>query len=269
MAQHTAKKKVKTPLGSTPGPITDKSFVEFGTVDHSTAVICHYGEGKIETKGGGGTWEEVKRPYLPPLTVWCGPSEAYSHKIPLMLDAFSGIQDEQQYLKSQVEAIEFMAGMYMNPGELKRREPPKLFLNGGGALPHDWVDNKTFEWVIADSPEWGESIRNSQSGWLVRQEVTLTFMLFEGNISEPSKTSGKPSTRKAKTYGKGSSFEHIAKDLWKSTKWAKKLYLLNRRLLQGGFPAAVNQSTPFPSVLQIFLPDHQEEVQWKKETHGS
>src|SRR5271166_543814 len=95
---------------ATPGTILDHTYIEFGpiNVDKTVpAVFCRYGGGGtgasewVETKGGGGSVEPVKRPYLPTLTVWRGPAEPYTHKIPLLLDAFGEQENEKQYVKEQ------------------------------------------------------------------------------------------------------------------------------------------------------------------------
>jgi hypothetical protein len=278
MAHPNAHHHPVRPAG-TPQPISDYTLVEFGPINaaiHIPPVRCLYGGTPIETKGGGGVWEVQKRPYLPPLTVWKGPAEAYTHKISLVLDALGDGRNHglvsPEGLSVQYAAIEAMAGMQLGVPLDQWTRPPVLFLNGGGGLPHDHKEDESFRWVIAEPPAWGETIRaayGKDAGFILRQELSLTFMLFEDAISGSGSRVpvGKQGKHNPSSFEpKGMTFERIAAKKWpKKHGWPKKLFLLNRRLgTVPPLPQAMNQSTPFPTAVKIFFPSAQEEEEWRK-----
>jgi hypothetical protein len=256
---------------TTPKKISDYTLIEFGPINaaiHIPPVRCLYGGTPIETKGGGGVWEVQKRPYLPPLTVWKGPAEAYTHKISLMLNAFGdGARETPEQLEAQYAAVEAMAGMQLGVPLNQWTRPPVLFLNGGGALPHDQAVDQWLQWVIAEPPEWGETIRPAHgeyAGWIVRQTFSLTFMLYEDNISMSGTVSKQGKYNPSSFEPQGSTFERIAAKKWPKKRRGKKLFQLNEKLKVVP-PRGMNPSTPFPTPLKIFFPSAQEEHQWEKE----
>jgi hypothetical protein len=258
----------------TPKPITDYTKLEFGPVETDkqiSPVRCMYGPGEVETKGGGGVWEVVKRPYLPPLTVWKGPTEAYSHKIPLMLDAYGhGAGESAEQLKGQYAAIEAMAGMQLGVPLAQWRKPPTLFLNAGGALPHDHVQDPSLEWVILEPPEWGKVIRpaaGESAGWIVRQVLTVTFMLFEGQKSMSGAASKSGKHNPSRHEPKGTTFEKIAARQWPKKHRGKKLLQLNQAQ-KVKLPRGMNPSTPFPRAIKVIFPSAEQERNWAKEEQG-
>lgn len=145
-----------------------------------------YGGGQLKTTGGGGGWEDVRRPYAPPLTAWKGPKESYTHKIPIVLDAYtqelSGTIGSSP-IDTQKWEIEKLAGVNVHLDKGLLPEPPPLILDGYGTLPHDETSEPgKHTWILSEEPDWDETIR-SPSGLLLRQAGTLTFKIFESDLS--------------------------------------------------------------------------------------
>lgn len=223
------------------------SFFEFGPYLATSGlhkVRARYGPGEIATKGGGGGWETVKRPYRSPLTVWRGPPEAYSHKIPAVIDGFLSDTD----VASTVQEIELMAGIFN--GE---REPPRLTLDGYGAIEHDATLNPTLSWVIAEPPEWGEKVRK-EDGTLVRQAFTITFLLFTSapELRRPAPLAISDISVHAK---RGDTFETVAARSLHHAHW-------------GGLLAKFNEKTSAREHLTtgqlVYLPDEHKQKEWAR-----
>lgn len=145
-----------------------------------------FGSGDIKTTGGGGGWEDVHRPYAPSLTVWRGPKEAYTHKIPVLLDVysegFSGALGSSP-VDTQKREVEKLAGVNIHLDKGLLPEPPTLILDGYGTIPHDETSEPgKHTWIISEEPEWGELIR-SDEGVLLRQAAVITFKIYEGDVS--------------------------------------------------------------------------------------
>lgn len=190
------------------------------TAGHGRALVLKYGSGSITTTGGIGTWEEVKRPYLPPLTVWRGPAESYKHKIPSMLDTF-GIGQEAD-LDDQRALLEEFAGLAL---EGTPAEPPLLSLYGLGTIPNDADKHAELSWVIVGL-DWGEAIRDDQTGALLRQDVAVTYMVHNDSLEalgrlEDDKVPGGYRVKNEE------SFEQIAKHLFKNARLGGPLAHLN------------------------------------------
>ena len=175
-----------------------------------------FGDGELKTSGGGGGWEEKHRPYLPPLTVWKGPTESYTHKIPVMLDAYGKWDDTQKggptssVIQRQKWEIEKLAGVLVHLKKGSLPEPPELILDAAGTIPHDETSEPgKHTWIISEPPEWGETIRNEQ-GVLVRQAGVLTFKIFESDISLERSAPAKQPYYRLHADGK-KTFEEIAK----------------------------------------------------------
>src|SRR6266576_3715564 len=98
------------------------TYFEFGAMDEfegaKPLVKCLIGDGSegnwIQTTGGFGHWDIVARPYLPSLTVWRGPTESYSHKIPFMLDGWTN--EHSEIVEQGCRNIEKLAGVLSKPG---------------------------------------------------------------------------------------------------------------------------------------------------------
>lgn len=253
-----------------PGGLPTPAWLKFWPEDlPDHAVECLYGGepeygGWIDTKGGGGIWDEVKRPYLPAITAWRGPDEAYKHKIPLMLDAFTSPDgDAPEDIEELCQRIDHMAGTY--PGAPKLDEPPLLCLDGHGALPYDYTYDSSIRWVIKEPPEWGEAIRvhnhhdPAKNGRRVRQFVTVTFMVHTSSddIRRQNHSSSRLH-RKVTHAHSGDNYETVARRVWhgKHNDWGTRLARLNGHN-NARFKLLAGQ------VVQLPTPD--EERAWK---HG-
>lgn len=229
--------------------MTDYSFFEFYPDEPSPRwnIRCRFGEGQIQTTGGMGVWETVKRPYLPPLTVWRGPAEPYTHKIPAILDGWS----DSNGVAQAVGEIESMAGLTL--GEVPE-EPPPLILNGYGTIEHDVVHNPKLRWVIAEPPEWGERVRTA-SGLLVRQAFTITFSIRTVD-TQLERVKGKPAKQRIGPPAKNNeTFEQYAHRVLHHAQWGLRLARLNGR--QHANEHLHTGQTPL-------LPSKKQEEEWKK-----
>jgi hypothetical protein len=205
--------------------------------------------GFIETKGGGGYWEEITRPYLQPLTVWRGAKEAYQHKIPLLLDGWS----DDNYIRPAIAEVNEMAGV-LNGDE----EPPLLLINGSGTVPHDVTHSPNLRWVIKEPPEWGEPTITERGVW-VRQAFTVTFMVHNSDLTqrlERNSAAKRPHAR-AKA---GDTFEAIAarprdKGGLGKAKWGTRLANLNGRQ---------HAHEHLHTGQEVLLPTKQEEAEWER-----
>lgn len=221
------------------------SFFEFAPALATSGlnrVRVRYGPGQITTKGGGGIFEAIKRPYLQPLTVWRGPAEPYSHKIPAIIDGFIDEKD----VASTVREIELMAGVFNGD-----KEPPPLTLDGYGAIEHDATLSPTLQWVVSEPPEWGEKVR-LEDGTLVRQAFTITFMLF---TSAPELRRPAPQAISSITIHahRGDTFETVAARCLHHVHW-------------GGLLAKFNNKTSATQRLTagelVYLPDEHKRKEW-------
>jgi hypothetical protein len=242
----------------------DFSFFEFYTSEvwagERLNIRCRYGGdpdttsggttasgGFIQTKGGGGVWETVKRPYLPPLTVWRGPTDAYQHTIPALLDGWHDGNDVEQ----AVEEIEKMCGLELG---VVPDEPPLLVLNGYGAIPHDVTSDPHLRWVIPQPPEWGEPTRDERTGKLVRQAFTITFMVWNTDLTLVRQTH-KAAKHRHISAKAGDTFESIAAHRLKHPNWGTRLANLNNHQ---------NAREHLHQSQQILLPTSDEERQWER-----
>lgn len=231
----------------------DLTFFEFYTAEIAGQdrlnIRCRFGDGQIETKGGGGVWEEVVRPYLQPLTVWRGPKEAYSHKIPLLLDGWTDEND----IRPAIAEINEMAGV-LNGDE----EPPLLIINGHGTVPHDITHSPHLRWVIKEPPEWGETVLTERGVW-VRQAFTVTFIRHVSDLTQRLERGKAPKRAHAHARA-GDTFESIAarprnKGGLGHSHWGTRLANLNGRQ---------NAREHLHTGQEILLPNKQEEHAWER-----
>jgi hypothetical protein len=225
------------------------SFFEFApalSTSHLNKVRVRYGPGQIETKGGGGVWETVKRPYREPLTVWRGASEAYQHKIPAVIDGFI---DEEECGPTK-RTIELMAGVLNG-----NVEPPRLTLDGYGAIEHDATNDPTLSWIIPEPPEWGEMVRR-EDGVLIRQAFVITFALYTSDQELRRPAPPRPSSIVIHAK-RGDTFESIAAHRLHHAHW-------------GGLLAKLNEQTSATHQLsagqEVFLPDEKQRREWARST---
>lgn len=229
----------------------DYAFFEF-YVDPSKPhqarlnVRCRYGEGQIETKGGVGVWEEVSRPYLDPLTIWRGPKEAYKHKIPFLLDGWTSEKD----VAPACEEINRMCGF--TPQGIQR--PPVLILDCYGTVPHDFTNNPSLRWVIAEAPEWGAR-DVTPDGRTLRVAGKLTFMLLNDDEASLRRDLAPKTGQPHMEAKRGQTFESIASHRLKHPHWGTRLANLNGRQ---------NARETLHPGQTVFLPTKAEEHEWER-----
>lgn len=225
------------------------SFFEFAPALATSGlnkVRVRYGPGQIETKGGGGTWETIKRPYLPPLTVWRGSSDPYSHKIPAVIDGFIDEND----CGPTVRTIELMSGAFNG-----NREPPRLVLDGYGAIEHDATLDPTRQWIIPEPPEWGEKTRRGD-GLLIRQAFTITFAIYTSD--EELRRPAVPQISSVTTHAKrGDTFETVAARSLHHAHWGGRLAKFNEK---------TSATQRLAAGQLVYLPDEQQRREWARST---
>lgn len=135
---------------------------------HPNRLSVRLGDGDVLISGGGGGWEAVTRPGRRPITVWRGPDDAYRLQVPLLFDGYRS----NDSVEGDIATLKRLCGME----QAGDPEPPKVYLQG--ALLDGPRKGNGRLYVIEKSPEWGACIRNARHGYRIRQEVTVTFMLF-------------------------------------------------------------------------------------------
>lgn len=143
------------------------------TEDKSLQFQSLVGEGTINITGGGGGWQSVTRPQNDPVTVWRGPTDAYTMEIPLILDVFDAADHLGWDVEGRSRTLEQMCGALTSPV----RQPPLLVLNANGGIPNDVYNFPPLRWVIPEPPVYGDQLRN-ESGRRVQQMVTVKFMKY-------------------------------------------------------------------------------------------
>ncbi len=209
-----------------------------------------FGDGTINTTGGGAGWVAVPRPQNKVITAWRGPQDGFQHEIPLIFDAWQSGQS----LETQMGNLEQLAGVDMF--ELTR--PPLLIIDANGALPHDYVHSPQLNWIIPEEPVWGESIR--VKGERVRQLVTVKFMAYTQVDDLSRSTPRKVSTKYVYTAKQGDTYKSIAARKLKSdggARWANRLAQLNGHR-DGSAQVGAGQ--------QVKLPTPDELRKWKQTT---
>lgn len=186
-------------------PLSGSGWVEFYSEDSSLRLYlrARFGEQTIVPTGGGAGWKSVPRPQRRPLTVWEGPPEALSMPLDLIFD---GLLDDSEgrSIESDMAVLDRMAGVNQ-PGD---PQPPLLILDAGGALPHDYTRNPSGVWVIQPEPVLGEAIRRGSDGDRVRQQATVTFMLYTAD--ERLNRAKKPTPSRTVRARAGDTYEKIA-----------------------------------------------------------
>jgi LysM repeat protein len=193
---------------------TRPGWVTFGSDDPAMHVIARVSD-KVDLSNGAGGWDQIDRKRRKSITEYKG-GPGWQLDIPCLFDGWqSGTP-----VDSDVKTLEAMAVPAV--GEI---EPPKLHVDGGGAIPHDfWNDPETL-WVI-DSFSWGDSLAVGNIRY--RQQVTVTVVEYidEEVLPEAKK---KASTKKHRTYvlKKGDTLQKIAKHFYRSAAKWKDIAKLN------------------------------------------
>lgn len=207
---------------------------------------AHFGEGTINTTGGGAGWVSVPRPQRKTITVWRGPQAGYQHEIPLVFDTWGTTLDP---IEQDVGWLEQVSGVDMFGTE----QPPLLILNAGGALPHDVFHSPQLRWIIPEEPVWGEAIRRRDTGERVRQLVTVKFMVFTAADELSRSTPRQVNTKSVYIAKQGDTYTKIAARELKNEgggKWGNRLAQLNGAR-DGAASPGVGQSVKLPTSAQV------------------
>lgn len=167
-------------------------FVEFGSDDGKYYVQTLLGDGTGNPTGGYGGWSIKARARRRGFTVWDG-NEPLQIDIPIMInyDNRDGVAGE-----TDCKQLEAMAGVTKG---FTMREPPLVWFDSGGLIPHDLVDNPDQDWVIQDI-QWGDCERTTYGNrW--RQAAIVKVMQFieddeVKNVSAAQRRKGRKRAKK-------------------------------------------------------------------------
>lgn len=201
-------------------------LVEIRSEDADLKITALLGQEAPQLTGGVGGWEAVNRPNRRPLSVWRGVQEPLRMVLPLLLDKWDDSASGRS-VEAECRVLERMGGLDRNDPE-----PPILIVEG--SLPHDESRAKSNRWVI-EGLEWGDALRRAEDGHRVRQEVTVTLMLFVqddklSRIRRGSSPGGRSRYVKARN---GDTFEKIAHRELGSGRYGLKLARLNGKRSAG------------------------------------
>jgi hypothetical protein len=146
-------------------------FVNFASDDGKYLSTALLGDGPATPTGGYGGWTTKERPRNRAFTIWTG-NDPLRIDIPILYDYFS--DDEVNgglKCEAQIRQLEKMAGL-----EAGMTEPPLIYFDSGGAIPHDNTDAPHLDWVI-ENIQWGDIIRNTY-GNRTRQAAVVQVMEF-------------------------------------------------------------------------------------------
>lgn len=197
-------------------------------------------------KGGSGGYTAVPRPLDSAVTAWTGFTDSYTMPLNIILDSYTA--SPARDVEADINTLEKMAGTFT------RSEPPLLILNAGGALQHDVVNRPKARWVVNDSPDWGEVLRNAQ-GRRVRQVVTVPFMLYVP-YDALSRTKSTADSAPRNTFMATAAVDTFKKaaahylNSYGGAKWANRLAQLNGAR-DGAAKLKLGQRYTLPTVTQI------------------
>lgn len=171
--------------------------------------------GLVKQSGGTGGWTLQERRRRTPLTTFSG-TPSRQLVIPILFDRYAG----QHSVESHIHELEDMS--HTPQGE---DQPPRVKIDGGGAIPFDYTRNPDIDWVIGTDMEFGDYELNS-AGKRCRQLITVTFYEFiPDDVIRHTKKHHKHHRRKKHpkhyTVKKGDTLQSIAKhfygdrDKWK------------------------------------------------------
>lgn len=171
--------------------------------------------GLVKQSGGTGGWAFQDRRRRTPMTTFVG-TPARQLVIPIMFDRYAG----QHSVESHIHELERMA--HVPKGD---DEPPRVKVDGGGAIPFDYTRNPDVDWVIGTDLDFGDYELNHR-GKRCRQLVTVTlFEYIPDDVIRHVKKHRKHHRRKHHpkhyTVKKGDTLQKIAKhfygdrDKWK------------------------------------------------------
>jgi LysM repeat protein len=165
-----------------------------------------YDEPKVT--GGLGGWDDVERKRRLSITEFKG-GPGYQMVLPLIFDGFR----DQTSIEPAYQSLEYMAQVH--PGET---EPPKLIVDGSGAIPHDHQNDPDLRWVIDDiDPQagvqwhWGQRVRQLAIVTL-KQHVEDDIIIKKASAKKPVKHYR---LKKGDTLPKIAAKFHHSKDWWK------------------------------------------------------
>jgi len=111
-----------------------------------------------------GGWKEVKRKRRRSLKEWDG-VDGLAIEIPIIIDGFA----QEKSVENEVATLEHLAGRKQSGQQSE--EPPLMYFNSGGVVPHDYHKNPGIDWVIGDII-WGDADRR-EDGIRTRQAATV------------------------------------------------------------------------------------------------
>jgi hypothetical protein len=252
MAQHGASGSLTFPGQPTPPELIrhypDHSILRVYPEQARSNILlsAHFGEGTINTTGGGGGIVSVPRPQKKPVTVWRGPQANYQHEIPLIFDTWG---TTVKPIEQELAWLEQVAGVDM----FTSQQPPLLILNAGGALPHDVFHSPQLRWVIPEEPVWGEAIRRRDTGERVRQLVTVKFMVWNAADILSRNPTRQTNTKSVYVAKQGDTYTKIAARELKNeggAKWGNRLAQLNGAR-DGAASPGVGQSVKLPTSAEV------------------
>lgn len=158
-------------------------------------LLCLLGDKAAQPAPGNnayGGWEKVKRRRGRSLSEWIG-VDGLTLSVPILIDNFAAGTS----IEDQITELERMAGR-SRPGA-PDVEPPLVYFNAGGAVPHDYHRESSLDWVIEEI-EWGDCERNT-SGNRTRQAATLLVAEY---VEDDDLASLTPAQRRRKQQSKTS-----------------------------------------------------------------
>lgn len=205
--------------------------------DGSLSLELAYGDGSPTVTDGYGGWITIDRYRRRPITEWQGPGPLRI-QIPVAFENWAAGEGVQ--LEQDIRALEQMAGL---DGPVKGhhgllREPPRLIVDSGGFIPHDFHDASQLRWVIEEL-QWAEGSLRNKAGNRLRQPATITILNYQADDALESQSATlkrRAGKRKGKTYKThpGDTLSKVAaKQLGSAKKW-RALRKLNPKFRDPG-----------------------------------
>lgn len=164
--------------------------------------------------GGHGGWNQVERKRRTSITEYQG-GPGYQMVLPLIFDGYKDLRSVESPLQALEEMGRVAAG---------QTEPPKLIVDGGGAIPHDVVNDPQLLWVIQDiDPQQGTEWNGAQR---IRAMFVVTLYQHVGDDLVITKTATKKPVKHYRLQ-KGDTLPKIAAKFHHSAKWWKEIAKIN------------------------------------------
>lgn len=154
-------------------------FINFESTDNFYQVTVRLGDGNAKITNTSTGWGVTDRPRRRGITEWNG-SDPLTIDIPILIDHF--ISGDGITCEADCQNLELMAGQYGDGGE-----PQLINFNAHGAVPHDFHNEQTTDWIISQIA-WGDASLNS-AGNRIRQAAVVTVMEYVADHVLKIKTS--------------------------------------------------------------------------------